>query len=426
MKGVRAERSDLVTASHARREETGARRPQIVVAGVVLLAFTLNFGAYRVFGDGVDYYSFLQRLFGERSTGSGYNFGVGLMNAPFFAVAKGVHLLVRSGSLATHVEPASITIASICYAVVAFAVSVWLVAQLGLPHAASSALAAVFGSPLWYYASFSPSYSHAADAAAFSAAAAGLYLLLQSPALRWRLLTGAALGLAVAVRPFNAALIVGLCIALVVIRRVGDAAKIVAAAAATFGMLVVVPLALGTGLETRANGERLGTHTLFAPLNPLRILFTLHRGLFLWTPATLLAVIGIALLLRRRDPARLYVGLLTSMVAALLCAYSTFGVWDAGWSFSARYLAAPIPFYAIGISSLLGAGSRRIHRVTACATVVTVAFSVFLGMNHAFGASQADGANNIVGYYFSGKRTIGDFFHLTWSYSRVRHLVHAG
>src|SRR5581483_9024119 len=314
MSGVAAQRPDIAATLEARRDQARTSRRHVVFGGIALLAFTLNFGAYRVFGDGVDYYSFLQRLFGERQTGSVYNFGVGLMNAPFFAAAKLVHVVVHGGSVGRHVEPASITIASISYTLLAFALSAWIVGTLDLPFPAASALAAVFGSPLWYYASVSPSYSHAADAAAVSVAAAALLMTLRSPALRWRLVAGAALGLAVAVRPFNVALLIGLGAGLVALRRTADAAQIGAGAAITFGMLVAVPLALGTGLTTRANGEPLGTHTTFAPLNPFRLLLTLHRGLFVWTPATLLAVVGIVLLLRRRNPLRPYVALLTCMV----------------------------------------------------------------------------------------------------------------
>ena len=67
---------------------------------VAFAAFALNFGAYRVFGDGVNYYAFTERLFGDTSGGTAYNFGAGLMNAPFYGVAKlaGVVVAIRGSS----------------------------------------------------------------------------------------------------------------------------------------------------------------------------------------------------------------------------------------------------------------------------------------------------------------------------------------
>jgi hypothetical protein len=46
------------------------------------------------------------------------------------------------------------------------------------------------------------------------------------------------------------------------------------------------------------------------------------------------------------------------------------------------------------------------------------AWSVFLGMNHAFGASQGDGAFTV-----AAERSPGAFAHRAWSYSRIRHLL---
>lgn len=47
----------------------------MVLASLLYLVFAQNFGAYRVFGDGTDYFSLAQRLFGDRDAASGYNFG---------------------------------------------------------------------------------------------------------------------------------------------------------------------------------------------------------------------------------------------------------------------------------------------------------------------------------------------------------------
>jgi hypothetical protein len=72
----------------------------------------------------------------------------------------------------------------------------------------------------------------------------------------------------------------------------------------------------------------------------------------------------------------------------------------------------------VGLAGLLGSlgGARRIAVVgvaTAC-----VLWSVYLGLGHAFGASQSDGAFEV-----ATRHSAGQFAHLTWSYSRLRHVV---
>ena len=401
--------------------ETVRPRAGLIGAAVVFTLFSLNFGAYRVFGDGVDYYSFVQRLFGDRPNGSGYNFGTGLMNAPFYGVGHVVKLVVGDGRIGRHVLPASITLASIAYVLLAMTLTAWLLGQLRLPLRGFVLVVTVFGSPVWYYASFSPAYTHAADAAAFAIATVCLFRAITHADPRWYVLAGAACGLELAVRPFNVGVVAGACAALVAARKVRPALLVGAASAAAYGVLVLVPLALGTGLRTRASGETVasgGGVLGFAPLTPLRMLFTPHRGLFVWTPVTALGVIGFILLMRRRREHRLFLAVLGAMGAGLLLMHASLLWWDGGWSFSMRYLASLLPLYAVGLGGLLDAvRSRRRAAVIAAATACAL-WSVFLGMSHAFGARQSDNA-----FQVASRHSPGQFAHLTWSYSRVRHLV---
>lgn len=391
-----------------------------VAALAVFAIFALNFGAYRVFGDGEQYFSFVERLFGDGSGGSGYNFGVGLMNAPFYAAARlaeaagadaGGHSLTR----------ASITIASIFWLLVAGLVTLWLLERLDLPGRGLAVGAALLGTPAWYYASFSPSYSHAADAGVFALASAAVWFLWHRPELAARLATGGALGLAVAVRPFNAGVVAGCLLALVAFRRYRDALLVGASALGTFLALATVPLALGLSLTSRSDGTSVSAGSVgFAPFSPLRMLFSLHRGLFVWTPVTLIAVVGLALLLRRHKE-RPFLVTLASMGAGLLLIHTGLDWWDGGWSFSMRHLAAPVVLYGIGVAGAIA--SVRRQRALVLLVSAAIAWSVFLGMNHAFGASQEDGADDIAARVASGERTPHELADLTWAYSRARHIV---
>lgn len=411
--------TDAVAPLERHRSETRfawLEWPVLAVLGTFAL-FALNFGAYRVFGDGVNYYSFTQRLFGDGSDATAYNFGDGLMDAPFYAAAKLASTVVGDGH---RIEPASITIASIAWVLVAAGLSWRVLVLLDLPARALALGAVLFGTPVWYYASFSPSYTHAADAAVFSAASFAILGLWRSPELGWRLGAGAALGLAVAVRPFNVGVTAGAVVALACQSRRRDGLTVGGIAVATYLVLDAIPRSLGLSSAVQQDGSSVTASTIgFRPLSPLRMLFTDHRGLFVWTPVTLLAVVGLGLLLRRH-PSRGFLVTLASMGAGLLLMNLALKPWDAGWSYSARYLASPVTLYAVGIAGLVAATRAAARTAAVVATIACTAWAVVVGMNHAFGESQSDGAVEIL-----TSRSPAAFIHRTWAYSRVRHVVEA-
>jgi len=137
----------------------------------------------------------------------------------------------------------------------------------------------------------------------------------------------------------------------------------------------------------------------FDPLAPFKMLFTLHRGLFLWTPLTAFAVVGFVLLARRDLRHRWYLlGLLTS-AAALLVIHAIWGnFWDGGSSFSSRFLASLFPVYLIGAAELV----RRRRGLFLSLFGVCVAWSMWVGlveMNGYHGQSRDDGLVQIVQNY---------------------------
>ena len=84
------------------------------------------------------------------------------------------------------------------------------------------------------------------------------------------------------------------------------------------------------------------------------MLFTVKRGLFVWTPLTFFGVVGYLLLLRREPRHRDFlVGLGLSAFALLMVHIVWGGFWDGGFSFSQRFLTALFPVFVIGIAELL-------------------------------------------------------------------------
>jgi hypothetical protein len=103
----------------------------------------------------------------------------------------------------------------------------------------------------------------------------------------------------------------------------------------------------------------------------LPVLFSTRRGLFLWTPALLVAAFGFVWL-RRRDGLVGWAAMLTVAVAV----YVNAAVWDwwAGEAFGARRFIAYTPLFALGLAALAdrldAAGRRAMLRLSAAGLIV--------------------------------------------------------
>src|SRR4029079_1527970 len=94
--------------------------------------------------------------------------------------------------------------------------------------------------------------------------------------------------------------------------------------------------------------------TDFSVTARLKMLFTLHRGLFVFTPLTFFATVGFVLLLRRDRRNRPFLLTLGVSAAALLLIHSFWGkLWDGGGSFSQRFLTALFPFFLVGTAEFI-------------------------------------------------------------------------
>jgi hypothetical protein len=405
-----------------------SRRRVLAVAAPFLfyLVFAANFSAYRVFGDGVGYYDFMRRLIGESVDARAYQFGAALWNAPFYLAAKVAgHAIGRSGVAGFSFGEAAITVASNTAALAA-AYLVWrLLARLELPRSSVLLVLAVFGTPLFYYATLSPSYTHAVDALATSAMALLLLEALERSSYRACVALGATLGFAAVVRYANVGLWIGALLPFLVVRRFRLAAATLGAGVAAAALLFAVPFARGIPISTgwttaHASHSADSVRGTLDPSAPLKMLFSLHRGIFTWTPFTALGVVGLVLLIARsQGRLRLYYSSLAASAVGVLAVYALVGgsIWDGGWSFSNRFLTGLFPLFAVGAAELI----RRRRALGYGALALCAAFSVFLGLNHAFGVSQQDGADDLIGAYVHGTRTLGDFLHLFVSYSRFHH-----
>jgi hypothetical protein len=318
-------------------------------------------------------FTFLRRLFGADVHAIGYQFGLAFFEAPFYAAGR---LLESAGVDTLHTHPAAeamIAFGAAFYVAAALGVVYALLRALGLRWAALGASLALFGSPLFYYGTFSPGQTHAVDAFLASLAAWLIYLGVRRdwpPSLA--IVVGVVLGLAPTVRWLEGALGFAVVAMLAVRGRWRAAITISVAAVVTLGLLLLVPPAIG--VHVFGGGGDPGRVLSFSPLSPLRMLASPRRGLVLWTPLTLLALAGYVRLVRRRPDLREYLLLMGAMSVALVIAQTAVPFWDAGWSFSQRYLTALFPAVAIGTAGLLEWRPRLVGAVALAAVV----WSLFL------------------------------------------------
>jgi hypothetical protein len=156
-------------------------------------------------------------------------------------------------------------------------------------------------------------------------------------------------------------------------------------------------------------------------LAPARMLFTLHRGLFLWTPLTFIGAVGVVLLVLRERSAevRAVSFFALASLGTLLFYVVLGGAWDAGFSFSQRFLSGWFPLVVVGVAYLV----QQRRRFAVPMVVLCTAFSVFVGMNVLIGyrgQSSNDGVQHIVGLYFDGERSIPQLIRLTAVRARER------
>jgi hypothetical protein len=404
--------------------------------------FAITFASFRVNNDGLVYYDFIRRFLGEDvRNGYTYQFATSFFNMPFYLAARGFETVsgVSSafGAPLTHV---SITVASTLALVVTLYLGWRLLLELQLPAGPAVLLLALFGTPLFYYTVFQPAYKHAVDALFVMLMAILLLRTTKRPRATVVLGLGAVLGVLFMIRFANIALLPGVLVALVLVRQWRNAGLVLAAGAATVLLFFAAPAARGLPLQGENEFTRVALPDFFGrniersdywgicpqpdgyTLNfwqcmhaklglwfdgwaPVKMLFSIERGLFVWTPLTALAVVGLALLIVRRRDARAFLVGLTVAGASLVGSHIMWAdFWTGGYSFSQRFLASLFPLFLLGTAELI----RRWRLAAVAALAVCAAFAVFVAFNHFYGyrgVTEKDGLDTILSLYVEGERT---------------------
>lgn len=401
-----------------------ARRPALV-AGAIWVVFALDFIhlAHFAHTDAHVNYAFLRRLFGVHTPGtSAYQFGLAFGWLPGYLAGRLIEAVGPNTIDGVPMPQATIAFVTILYVLATLYAVIVLLRRLHMPHPATVATIALFGTPLVFLGSFSPLRTAPVETLALTLCLLPLLTMFRSarPDPRYAIAAGALLAFAATVRWFNGAEAVAAVASFLVLRRWRDASWLAGTTAAVTVLLCLIPIALGVPLFGAYGANMLA----FSPLTLPRMLFTDHRGLFIWTPVTILSVIGYVRLVRRRPDDRDFLLTVAAMNVLVALAYEEYPAWDAGFSFSARYLAPLFPFFALGLAGLVDWRPRIVWTAAAVATAWTLFLALNVGIPFGGYGFDTGNASQLAGRVLDGRMSPRRFVATVWQYSHLHRLVH--
>jgi hypothetical protein len=315
--------------------------------------------------------------------------GEAFMLTPFFALGHGLAVVggARRDGFSWPYE-ATAAAAGLFYTLVGLAVlGVVLLRWFGRGTVAATLLAITFGTNLFHYATFDAVYSHAFSFALVALVLWSTVALTERPRLGMAAVLGGSLGLAVAIRSTNLALILfPLLVALVGrggfrtgVQSLRHRWKLLATGAGAFALPLVPQLLYWHTITGRFVINPYGSSPRLDLLHPhlLEAAFSVRKGLFFWTPLLVLAVAGLPLL--RRISAGLFWGAAVFLVVDFWIVAS-WTEWWYGGSFGQRPIVDVLPIYALGFAAALAWVPNAILSWTLRAAVVVSSFLALNGM----------------------------------------------
>ncbi len=191
--------------------------------------------------------------------------------------------------------------------------------------------------PIIWYVTYSPAYSHMAEAAMFTLVT---YFFLKNKPLH----AGVAVGIGTWIRYTSGAFILPFLLYYWFFQR--DKKSTVQFLGGVIPFLISMALFFQMQFGTIFGSPYLNEFILDPPtmlINIFRIFFDFDRGMLFWTPLFLVAIYG---LYKWNDPRR--IPLLGCLVLGIIT-YSGFNAWDAGWGFGNRYFSVFLPLHVMGL-----------------------------------------------------------------------------
>ena len=406
--------------------------------------FALAFNVYRVQSDGIIYYRFLERLLNvanpENSASAVANAfffqsGCAFFNAPFYLIAYNFEQIfnINFNFNGITLRQIAINLSSNFYMLLSLILTVKILKRLKLRNIIFPVISILFSTSAFVSASITPSFNHVTEIFVITLF---LFLFLKnmqddSPKTYW---LGVLTVLAILVRYFNFVLIIP--VALYYLRK-NQYLKLKHLVLGFFATVWAIPLIFYCYNGTISPFYNTQYHNAlivksisigsvnFLPKYILKYLVHPLHGLFVWSPVTILSILGLSSLPKDKK----MIGNVFLGIAFLYLFMLGFNKdWYAGWSFSNRYLTGFFAVYIVGLSTLLQSRKKWILLLA----IITTAYSIILLMNWRLTIMQAeyDTPMGMVNAWIRGYSTssidkavnIKTFFYRLWEMCRYKYI----
>jgi len=315
-----------------------------------------------------------------------YTIGEAVLLLPFFALA---HAVACAAGVApdgfTWPYQFAVSLAGLAYALLGLYLTQRLLARWFSARVVAATLCCLcFGTNLFHYATYDSALSHAFSFCAVTALLAVIPRWYQNPSWRTSASLGAVCAAVALIRPTNAVAFVA--VPLFRIAGVSDlgarrrwllAHRPAVALAAATALLVFSPQLL---IWHGATGSwlvnpHLGAGFEFLSPRVFKVLFSVRKGLFFWSPLLLLAVAG---LWPMRRLAREWLAPTVAALALGTWVIASWHAWAYGGSFGHRGFVDLYAFFALGLASLFATlRSVRARWTVGAVAAVLIALSIF-------------------------------------------------
>jgi hypothetical protein len=413
-----------------------------IIAVFAFLVFAFSFNVYRVEGDGQVYYGFLEQTLDYFRNGdfrvmprpAFCQVGCAFLNMPFYLSACALEKILPWQINIPNItlKTASINLASNFYMVLSMLMMFRVLKQFNFKYKTISVLSILFSTSAFSVAVVMPAYNHAVD---IFINTLFVYLALKyigkdRDKLYW---LGAVYTLALTVRYFNIVLMIPFMVLLLMQRDYRKIRNVLYGLLATIWILPLLFYFFNGSVFSPAFSWSTTVATMrhmsFFPRHLFKLLVHPVHGIFVWSPVTILSAVGLIKMTYAKG-ANKHIGyMLLGIWILFLVMYGGFNHWEAGWSFSSRYLSCLFPVYVIGLSYFLNKYGRK----AVFLTVIGTLYSVFLFFNWHF--SITHGAHgtpmDVVTAWMQGRTFAGSeidlkiFLKRIWSYSRYKYILRA-
>ena len=263
-----------------------------------------------------------------------YSVSLWLTQFQAFHIADEFFLAERQALL---VNQLAFSFTALLFVLIALVFSLKIAKGNSSKNARIALLAAFFGTPLLWYASADPTYSHAFEVGLM---ALFVYAILKRKDARMQ---GLFLGMLTITRYTTGVFALPLLLYYLLQKDYKNSAKFLVFFAPFVVLLMIYfQFQFGSPFSTGYT-----SHFSPVPLHLLEMLFDFNRGILWWTPLVLVGFYGLFLMKEKVK------WLLLSFPALNFLIYGCWASWHSAWGFGNRFFIMFFPLYAIGLAVLM-------------------------------------------------------------------------